>query len=251
MLNVEAQGPILYVTLNRPEVRNAFNEELIAALTETFETLTDETRIVVLGGEGRAFCAGGDLEWMRRAANYTEAENQADARRLARLYQLVMECAPVVVANVHGAAFGGGIGLVAASDFCIADPGTKFSFSEVRLGLVPATISSIVIPKIGAGYARAYFSTGMVFDAITAKHIGLVHEVSDNSYEFMDGFLKDILKAGPRAVATSKLIAQRPIMTPEEAGSLLAEVRASDEGKEGIGAFLEKRQASFVIGQSW
>jgi len=133
----------------------------------------------------------------------------------------------------------------------MADPGPKFSFSEVRLGLVPATISSVVIPKIGPGYARAYFSTGMVFDAAVAKHIGLVHEVSDNSYEFMDGFLKDILKAGPKAIAESKLIAQRPPMSADEAGALLAKVRASDEGKEGVGAFLEKRQADFVIGQSW
>ncbi len=251
MLNVEAQGPVLHVTLNRPEVRNAFNEELIAALFHTFTNLPAETRIVVLGGEGKAFCSGGDLQWMQRAATYTEQENREDAQRLAALYRSVLDCPAVVIANVHGAAFGGGLGLVAASDFAIADPNTVFAFSEVKLGLVPATISSIVIPKIGHGFARAYFSTGFQFNATTALRMGLVHEVSTESHLVLDHLTREILKAGPEAIATSKRISQLPPMSPNEAGELLAKVRAGAEAQEGISAFLEKRSASFVVGQVW
>jgi len=251
MLNVEPQGPVLYVTLNRPEVRNAFNEELIAAVDHVFETMDPQTRIVVLGGEGKAFCAGGDLEWMQRASTFTEEENIEDATRLAHLYRAVMECPAVVIANVHGAAFGGGLGLVAAADFCIADPNTVFAFSEIKLGLVPATISSVVIPKIGHGNARAYFATGMQFNAHTAQRMGLVHEVSTESHLVLEHLQREILRGGPKAIALAKRIAQAPVMDPDEAGHLLAEVRASDEAKEGISAFLEKRSAEFVVGQVW
>jgi enoyl-CoA hydratase/carnithine racemase len=251
MLNVEAQGPVLHITLNRPEVRNAFNEELIAALTQAFTDLPEETRIVVLAGEGKAFCAGGDLQWMQRAALYSEEENKEDARRLARLYRAVMDCPCVVVANVHGAVFGGGLGLLAASDYAIADPNTVFAFSEVKLGLVPATISSVVIPKIGHGYARAYFATGIQFTAQTALRMGLVHEVSTESHLVLEQLTREVLKGGPKAIATSKRIAQQPPMSPEDAGTLLAQVRAGEEAQEGIRAFLEKRSASFVVGQVW
>ena len=147
-------GPVLRVTLNRPEVRNAFNDELIARLADTFAGITKETRAVVIAGEGEAFCAGGDLEWMKKASGYTHEENQRDATRLARLFRAIAECPAVVIARVSGPAFGGGCGLVAASDIAIASDDSKFAFSEVRLGLIPATISPFVIPKIGAGHAR-------------------------------------------------------------------------------------------------
>ncbi|KXK14047.1 MAG: Enoyl-CoA hydratase/carnithine racemase, partial [Armatimonadetes bacterium OLB18] len=163
MLKVESDGPVLRLTLARPEVRNAFNDELIALLTEAFTLMARGSRVVVLQGEGKVFSAGGDLEWMRRAANYTEDQNFEDALSLARLFESIARCPAVVIARVHGAAFGGGAGLVASSDIAICEPATKFAFSEVKLGLLPGTISTYVIPKIGAGHARALFATGETF----------------------------------------------------------------------------------------
>lgn len=246
MLNVESDGPVRRLTLNRPEVRNAFNEELIARLTEAFRDLAG-VRAVVLTGAGSAFCGGGDLDWMRRAAAKSEAENREDALRLARLYQAICDCPAVVIARVNGAAFGGACGLVAAADVAVAHPTATFAFSEVRLGLVPATISPFVVRKIGPGHARALFTTGEAFGADRALAIGLVHEVAEDLDAAVEQKLKAVLAAGPEAVAASKLLAQQTPLDLEAAADLLAATRAGDEAREGISAFLEKRRAGFAV----
>jgi methylglutaconyl-CoA hydratase len=248
MLDVSS-GAVVRVTLNRPEVRNAFDDGLIAALTRTFETLHETARVVVISGEGKAFCAGGDLEWMRKAANYTEEQNYEDALRLAKLFRSIAYSHAVVIAKVHGAAFGGGCGLVAASDVAVAAEDTKFSFSEVKLGLLPGTISPYVIPKIGAGNARALFSTGEVFGAEKALRIGLVHDVA--VADALDGIvnekIKSVLASGPSAVTAAKQLVLDAPVSIEESARRLAQARAGAEGREGVAAFLEKRKASFVV----
>jgi enoyl-CoA hydratase/carnithine racemase len=248
MLNVEFRDPVLTLTLNRPEVRNAFNDELIAALSQQFEQLQDGTRAVVIRAEGPAFCAGGDLDWMRRAASYTEDENYQDALKLARLFGLIQSCPAVVIARVQGAAFGGGCGLVAAADVAVASDSALFAFSEVRLGLIPATIAPFVISKIGAGHARALFTTGEAFKAERALRIGLVHEVSDETGldDAVNAKLKAILAAGPKAVVGARRLVLDDVDSPEETARRLADARADDEGKEGVAAFLEKRPAAWV-----
>lgn len=248
MLNVESLGLVVRLTLDRPEVRNAFNDELVAALTDAFRSLPSATRVVVLGGNGPAFCGGGDLNWMRAAAGYTEEQNYQDALKLAHLFQSMVECPALVVGRIHGAAFGGGCGLVSAVDVAIASTDAKFAFSEVKLGLIPATISPFVVEKIGRGHARALFATGEVFDAERALRIGLVHEVTapDALDAAVEAKVQAALANGPQAVANSKILARQSPLPLEEAARRLAQTRAGDEAKEGIGAFLEKRKASFV-----
>jgi enoyl-CoA hydratase/carnithine racemase len=247
MLNV-SHGPVTRIALNRPEVRNAFNDELISKLADAFSAITKETRAVVLSGEGEAFCAGGDLEWMRKAAGYTHEENQRDALRLARLFRAIADCPAVVIARVAGAAFGGGCGLVAASDIAIASDDSKFAFSEVKLGLIPATISPFVIPKIGAGHARALFTTGEAFSADHAFRIGLVHEVvgRDQLDDAINRKLKNIFASGQEAIHQAKRLVKDHPLSLDDASRRLADARAGKEGKEGVAAFLEKRKANFV-----
>lgn len=246
MLTDRREGSVLHVTLDRPDVRNAFNDELILRLTKTFTEIPDGVRAVVLRGAGKSFCAGGDLEWMRKASNYSEHENYRDAMRLGALFESVATCRAVVIACVHGAAFGGGCGLVAASDIAVCEPNTKFAFSEVRLGLVPGTISSFVVPKVGAGHARALFATGETFDADHALRIGLVHSVTEDLDAVIDEKLRWILSAGPHASFEAKRLAIEYPLGIEECAKRLATARASEEGREGVAAFLEKRKASFV-----
>ncbi|AIE88185.1 enoyl-CoA hydratase-related protein [Fimbriimonas ginsengisoli] len=245
MLNVESEGAVLRVTIDRPEVRNAFNDELIAQLSTVFTHVAPEVRAIVLTGSGDTFCAGGDLAWMRKAAGYTEEQNAEDALHLAQLFQSMVECHAVVIARVRGACFGGGCGLVAASDVAIASEDALFAFSEVRLGLVPATISPFVLPKIGAGHARHLFSTGEAFGAAHALRIGLVHDVAppDDLDAAVAKRIKAVLAAGPAAVASAKQLAQEPPLSLPEAAALLARTRANEEAKEGISAFLEKTQS--------
>lgn len=247
MLRIAAEGPILRLVLDRPDVRNAFNDELIARLTEAYAGIPGGTRAVVISGEGKGFCAGGDLDWMRRAANYTEEENYQDALKLAELFRTIAECPALTIAQVHGAAFGGGCGVVAACDVAVAAPDALFAFSEVRLGLIPGTISTYVIPKIGQGHARALFATGEAFGAEKALRIGLIHEVGENLEELVNAKLKAILAAGPQAVEHSKRLVHDFPLPAEACARRLAQARASDEGKEGIAAFLERRKASFFV----
>ncbi len=248
MLNVESQGPVLKVTLNRPDVRNAFNSELISSLTQAFRSMDESVRAVVLRGEGKAFCAGGDLNWMREAATYTKEQNRDDALRLAELFEAVIACPAVIVAQIHGAAFGGGTGLVACADVAVAAHGTRFSFSEVRLGLVPATISPHVITKIGSGHARALFTTGEVFETEKALRIGLIHDSCDESAlsDVVKAKVNDVLRNGPRSVARSKQLALEDRLEKQAAAQLLAEVRAGDEAQAGVAAFLDKQSAPYV-----
>lgn len=249
MLTQDRFGPVLRITLDRPDVRNALNDELIEAVLSAFSGLDPEVRVVWLRGAGKAFCAGGDLNWMAKAAAYTEEQNAADALKIADMFEAVTNCPAAVVGQVHGSAFGGGFGLACCCDVVVAQEGTKFCLSEARLGLVAATISPHVVAKIGSGHARALLTTAEVFDANRALQIGLVHEVTSEQEIESAVWTKiaSILRNGPHAVTVSKRLALDPPMDKETAARLLAKMRASDEGKEGVGAFLEKRPASFVV----
>lgn len=248
-MKVEPNGAVLRIALDRPELRNAFNPQLIEALAQEFERLEPHVRVVLLSGEGPVFCAGGDLNWLRAAATQTRDENVDEALRLGRLYDAIARCSAAVVVRAHGAAFGGGCGLVAAADVAVAESGTKFSFSEVRLGMIPAVISRIVLPKIGAGHARALFATGESFDAAHALRIGLVQEVRsglDDVDRAVGEKIKAVLASGPRAVAEAKRLVLDAPLSLEEAALRLASAREGSEAQEGLAAFLEKRRASFV-----
>ena len=237
-------GSVYRVTLARPERRNAFDAAAIAELTEAFR-LVGDARVVVLSGEGPSFCAGADVEWQRSSIDLSYDENVEDAMRLYEMCEAINSCLAPVVALVHGYALGGGSGLVACADVAIAAPDAVFGFSEVRLGIIPAVISPFVLQKIGRGAARRYFLTGERFDAETALRIGLVHEVSAEPEQVVDDVIGTILQGGPDAIRAAKLlIAQRP--TGLETARIAAERRTSEEGQEGLRAFLERRRASFV-----
>jgi methylglutaconyl-CoA hydratase len=251
---VTRDGPVARVTLNRPEVHNAFNEEVIAALQSAFDALRDNAgvRVVVLAGEGRSFSAGADLDWMRRAATWTEEQNRIDAAALAKMLRTIAESPTPVVARVHGSAFGGGAGLVAASDIAIACKEAVFGFTEVRLGLVPATIAPHVIEKIGPGLALPLFLTGGHFDASRAAEIGLVHQavLAEELDEAVDTIIGLLLNAGPDAQAACKSLVRTVAATARSevdayTAALIARVRTSPEGREGITAFLEKRKPAW------
>jgi enoyl-CoA hydratase/carnithine racemase len=249
MLEVESDGPVLRLSLARPGARNALDEELIRLLLDQFKKLSGEVRVVVLTGEGSAFCAGGDLEWMRRGAQATPQANYEDALQLAALLEAIATCPAAVVARVNGHCFGGGCGLVAAADLAVGAEGALFAFSEVRLGLVPATICPYVIDRIGRGHARALFVTGETFDASIAHKIGLLHEVCP--LERLDSVVEDklvwLLKAGPNAVASVKAMVHQREFSKEEAARLLATVRSREEAQEGIAAFFERRSPSYLV----
>jgi methylglutaconyl-CoA hydratase len=245
------EGPVATVTLARPESHNALNSALIEEITTCFEELDGEdgVRVVVLTGEGRSFCAGADIGYMRETAGFSYEENIDDARRLATLFRTVDECPKPVVARVVGAAIGGGAGLVAAADVAVAAEGTRFAFSEVRLGIAPATIAPFVVRKIGYSHARALFLTGERFGAGKAREIGLVHEVA--RAEDLDAATEEVaarlLQGGPVAQAAIKeLLRQVEATEPMEALGLMtnriAELRIGEEGQEGLGAFLQKRE---------
>ncbi len=244
-LRAERDGSIYRVTLVRPERRNAFDAALIAELTEAF-TLVGDARAVVLSGEGPSFCAGADVEWQRASIDLSYDENVEDAMRLYEMCEAIDTCPAPVVARVQGYALGGGSGLVACADMAVAAPDAVFGFSEVRLGIIPAVISPFVLPKIGAA-ARRYFLTGERFDAETALRIGLVHEVSTDLDGVEEKLVNSILSGGPGAIRAAKLlIRQRP--SGVETARIAAERRTSEEGQEGLRAFLERRRASFVEG---
>lgn len=251
---IERTPPITRMTLNRPETHNAFDETLITQLTEAFEALRedDSTRVVVLQGAGRSFCAGADLNWMGKMVNYSFAENLEDARALARMFEVMDYCPKPVVGRVHGAAMGGGAGLVAVCDVVVATPDARFAFSEVKLGLIPAVIAPYVVRKIGYGNARALFLTGERFDAETALRIGLAHQVvpTEQLDAAVDAAVQNLLQNGPHAMAAAKMLLHATqTLPPDELRSLtiarIAELRVSAEGQEGIRAFLEKRKPNF------
>jgi methylglutaconyl-CoA hydratase len=242
-LRVERDGPILRLTLAKPERRNAFDAELIAELREAFRDVGD-ARVVLLSGEGESFCAGADIEWQRSAIDLSFDENVDDAMRLFAMMQAIDRSPAPVVARIQGYALGGGSGLAAAVDVAIAANDAVFGFSEVKLGIIPAVISPFVLPKIGEGAARRYFLTGERFDALTALRIGLVSEVADELDGAVDRVVGELLTSGPQAAREAKrLVRTRP--QAEETAQWAARMRANDEGQEGLRAFLERRKADW------
>jgi methylglutaconyl-CoA hydratase len=256
-LEVAQRNDVALVTLNRPEVHNAFNEASIAELTDALVALDDDpqARAVVLLGAGESFCAGADLNWMERMAGYAYEQNVADAGALARLLSTLANLSKPTIARVHGNAFGGGVGLVACCDIAIAAQQASFALSEAKLGLIPATIGPYVIEAIGARRARRYMLTAETFDAAEAYRIGLVHDLVP-SVEDLDTRINEVLgallMAGPQAQAAVKAlvraVAHRPIdeRVVSDTAERIAKVRASEEGKEGIAAFLARRSAAWV-----
>ena len=251
------EGPVATVTMARPDVHNAFNEDLIAQLHDAFGSLSDDdgVRVVVLAGEGKSFSAGADLDWMRRAADFSEGENLRDASAAAALWRAVAEYSTPVVARVHGNAFGGGAGLVAASDIAVASESAMFGFTEVRLGLLPATVAPHVVEKIGSGHALPLFLTGERFDAERALAIGLVHQVvPQEQLDVAVGTVVDqLLAGGPNALRACKELVRRVASTDranidEYTAALIASTRAGHEGREGVTAFLEKRKPGWAGG---
>jgi methylglutaconyl-CoA hydratase len=238
-LRIERDGPVLRITLARPERRNAFDAELIAELTAAFADV-GAARAVVLAGDGQSFCAGADIEWQRSAIDLSLDENAEDALRLYRMCEAIDHCPAPVVARVHGYALGGGSGLVACADIALAAPDTVFGFSEVKLGIIPAVISPFVLPKIGA-HARRYFLTGERFDADTALRIGLISEIATPLDDAVNRVVAELLSSGPEAVREAKrLIRERPAGT--ETAQIAARLRAGPEGQEGLRAFLDRRE---------
>ncbi|MCA1668615.1 MAG: enoyl-CoA hydratase/isomerase family protein [Thermomicrobia bacterium] len=255
MLTVSHAKGVATVTLDRPEVRNALDAALIAAIRDCFDALATDNRVrvVVLTGAGTAFSAGADVRWMQAAAHFTAEENARDARALTTMLAAVDRCPKPVVARVNGAAFGGGAGLIACCDLAIAAAGAQFAFSEVRLGIVPATIGPFVLRKIGPSQARALFLTAERFDAARARELGLVHivvpaEELDAAVARQTAMLRH---GGPRALAAAKeLVQELPGMTDGEqrayTAALIADLRTGPEGQEGLRAFLDRRSPSWI-----
>ena len=254
-LDVELKDGVLNVTLNRPDVHNAFNDELIAEAIDLFSNLdTGAARAVVLKGTGRNFCAGADLNWMSRMVSYTRDENIRDSSLLAKMYALINECPLPVIGRIQGAAIGGGVGLVAVCDVAVSLATSQFGLSEVKLGILPAVISPYVIAKIGETHARALFLTGERFDAARAERIGLVHRVVESEAELDAAVYETVTQlktSGPEAVREcKKLIAY--VASHELADAVpytidaIAARRVSEEGQEGMKAFLTKGLASWV-----
>lgn len=240
----EIDGDVLRVTLARPGVRNALDAATIAALTEAFADV-GAVRAVVLAGEGRSFCAGADVDWMRASSGLDAAANLAEAEALRELFAAVDGCPAPVVAVVQGHAFGGGVGLVACADIAVADAAAVFAFSEVKLGVVPATISPYALRKLGESAARRYFVTGERFDAPTALRIGLVHEVTSDLDGALDRLLAELRSAAPGAAREAKrLVLERP--QGSETAHWIARRRTTAEAQEGLRAFLEQRRPSWA-----
>jgi methylglutaconyl-CoA hydratase len=254
--DVTVRDAVATVTLNRPEIHNAFDETLIARLTAAFVSLDDnpDVRVVVLAAAGKSFCAGADLNWMQRMAAFGPEENLADAQALAAMLRALYALSKPTIARVAGAAYGGGVGLVAACDIAIAVPEATFALSEAKLGLIPATIGPYVIEAIGARQARRYFLTAERFAAADALRIGLVHEVvpRDQLDARIDALIAMLKGAGPTAQLECKAlvrgVAHRPIDEDVIDGTAehIAAVRASPEGREGVAAFLGKRPAAWI-----
>ncbi len=242
-LRIERDGDLLRLTLARPETRNAFDAELIRELSEAFVDV-GTARAVVLAGDGPSFCAGADIEWMRSSVDLDYDANVADATALRGMLDAIDRCPAPVVTRIQGHALGGGAGLVACSDIAVADANAVFGFSEVKLGIIPAVISPYALAKIGPSAARRYFVTGERFDAATALRIGLVNEVAADLDAAVEAVLAELRTAGPRATRHAKRLVLDSPDGPETARRI-AERRASDEGQEGLKAFLERRKPSW------
>lgn len=257
-VKVAVENGVASVTLNRPAVHNAFDDALIARLTEALREIGEDpgVRVVVLRGAGKSFSAGADLTWMQRMADYSRTQNLADAMGLAQLLHTLDSLPRPTIAAVHGAAFGGGVGLVAACDIAVAAETAAFSLSEVRLGLIPAVISPYVVAAIGARQARRYFLTAERFDAREARRMGLVHEVTtpEALEARVAAIAAELLRGGPGAIGAAKnlvaAVAGRPVDTALMADTArrIADIRAGEEAREGVGAFLEKRKPRWFPG---
>ncbi len=254
-LRIEHEDAVATVALARPNARNSLNAELIEEIRRCMEELAedDDVRVVMLTGEGDFFCAGADIGYMRDTAEFSYEENLEDARNIAAMFRAIEECPKPVVARVEGAAIGGGVGLVAAADVSVAQEGAIFAFTEVRLGISPATIAPFVLRKIGYSQTRALFLTGERFDAARAYEIGLVHEMAAEGD--LDATVQEkvegLLKGGPEALAATKALLRelRDAERGEEATEIMArriaQLRTGEEGQEGLGAFLEKREPAW------
>jgi methylglutaconyl-CoA hydratase len=254
-LQVEFAGPVARIWLNRPQVRNAFDGLMVTELSKTLLDLrlADDVRIIVLGGRGPAFCAGADLEWMKATASFSREDNLREGQAMADLFFAVYEPPKPIVVRAHGAALGGGSGIVAACDIAVAALGTQFGFTEVRLGILPAMISPYVLRKIGESAARELFLTGERFEAVRALEIGLVRAAvpEEDLDAAVESRVQELLKAGPRAIAEAKaLIREVALKRVEDIQRFtierITEIRSSPEGQEGMQAFLEKRKPYWV-----
>ena len=250
-LLVDDADGVITVTLNRPDVHNAFNDELIGEAIDFFTKVPKSARAIVLRGSGQTFCAGADLNWMSRMVSYTRDENVRDSSQLAKMYAVIDECPAPVVGRITGAAIGGGVGLVAVCDIAVSAPQTKFGLSEVKLGILPAVISPYVIAKIGASQARALFLTGERFDAERALRIGLVHRIAEDVDAAVAETIAQLRTSGPEAVREcKKLIAH--VATHDLIDAVpytidaIATRRVSEEGQQGMKAFLEKKKAPWA-----
>ena len=250
-------GPVSRVILNRPEMRNAFDDKTIAELTQAFSQLGQDpqVRVIVLAANGLAFCAGADLNWMRRMADYTRAENLADAEALAEMLRVIYECPKPTIARIQGDVVAGGMGLVAACDLAVSVDTANFCLSEVKLGLIPATISPYVIRAMGARAAHRYFLTAERFDAREAHRIGFVHEVvgADQLDAKVTELTSALVNTSPNAVRSCKMLVQevagRDIDAPliDRTVEGIADIRTSSEGREGVQSFLQKRKPSWLV----
>ncbi len=254
-VRLRLDGPVARVTLNRPDIRNAFNDEMLAGLLDAFARIRDDeqARVVVLTGAGKAFCAGADLHWMKRVVDYTYEENYEDSLRLAKMLREVYTCPKPVIGRINGPAIGGGTGMVAVCDIAIAAESAFFAFSETKLGITPAAISPYLLKRMGERNLREFFLTGERFTAARAFQLGLVNAaVPDGELDdAVEGKIKLILTGGPKALAVSKdLIRNISEKTLDDVGPYTAEViarlRMSDEGQDGMNAFLEKRKPRWV-----
>ncbi len=257
LLNVEVSDRVARVTLNRPQVRNAFNSQLIEELTTTFRRIGEggggDIRAVVLAGAGDLFCAGADVQWMRASLDFTYEQNVADATRMARMFETINQCPLPVIGRIHGAALGGGVGLAAVCDIVVAADNAVWAFSEAKLGIAPAVISPYVLAKIGRSHARALFFTAERFGSQRAQQIGLAHiVVSEEQLKAeVERLLKEIKSSSAKSIAKAKeLIATVPALSPQEARDAtvqtIAALRVSPDGQEGLRAFLEKRKPEWV-----
>ena len=253
-LIVNHDGPVLRVTLNRPDVRNAFNEELIAELKSWADSITPTTaRVAILSGAGKAFCAGADLNWMAQMIAYGREENVRDARGLAELFNALDRLPIPLIGRVHGAALGGGVGLAAICDIVVAADDAVFGFTEAKLGILPAVISPFCVRKIGVSAARELFLTAARFPAVRARELGLVHAVAPEAEmdAVVDGYVRELLTSAPGAITGAKrLIAaiagKPPVQVADLTAETIARHRVSSEGQDGMRAFLEKRTPGWM-----